>query len=148
MIVKHCGINYECEVAVKCINDNYIKLYTDGKEIAAFYNISDFTEFEISGGSFIEPCDCGNPILLTTYVVKGCTITAEDWVTAEDGVFYYEIANALISGNSTTCNIMLFFAEGTNLVYDAEQEDGKIILYTSAAPLADVVIDSIQITRV
>lgn len=148
MIVKHCGINYECEVAVKCINDNYIKLYTDGKEIAAFYNISDFTEFEISGGTFIEPCDCGNPILLTTYVVKGCTITAEDWVTAEDGGFYYEIANALISGNSTTCNIMLFFAEGTNLVYDAEQEDGKITLHTYAAPFEDVVIDSIQIARV
>lgn len=148
MIVKHSGINYECETAVKCTNDNYIKLYTDGKEVAAFYDISDFTEFEASGGSFIEPCDCGNPILLTTYVVKGCRITAADWATAADGRFYYEITNALISGNPTTCNIMLFFAEGTNLTYDGEQHDGKIILYTTAAPLADVVIDSIQITRV
>ena len=148
MIVKHCGINYECDVAAKCTSDNYIKLYKDGKEIAAFYNITDFTDFEISGGSFVAPCSGGNPILLTTYVVKGCTITAADWQTAADGRFYYEIENALISGNETTCNIMLFFAEGTNLVYDGEQHDGKIILYTTAAPLADVAIDSVQITRV
>lgn len=148
MIVKHCGINYECDVAAKCTSDNYIKLFKDGKEIAAFYEITDFTDFEISGGSFVAPCDGGKPILLTTYAMKGCTITAEDWATADDGRFYYEIENALISENATTCNIVLFFAEGTELTYNAVQGAGKITIYTTAAPLADVVIDSMQITRV
>lgn len=147
MIVKHCGIDYECDVAAKCTSDNYIKLYKDGKEIAAFYEITDFSDFEISGGSFVAPCDGGNPILLTTYVVKGCTISAADWGTADDGRFYYEIENDLVSANATTCNIMLFFAEGTKLIYSAVQSNGKITLYTTAAPLADVVIESIEITR-
>ena len=148
MFVTHCGTTYECDVAAKCTSDNYIKLYKDGKEIAAFYEISDFSDFEISGGSFVAPCSGGNPIILTTYVVKGRTISAEDWATADDGRYFVEIENDLISANATTCNIMLYFAEGTSLSYDAEQENGKIVLYTSAAPLVDVVIDSIEITRV
>ena len=148
MIVTHSNVTYECDVAVKCENDNYIKLYKNGEEIAAFYNISDFTDYSISGGSFIDPCDCANPISLKTYAVKGCTIAPGNWINADDGRYYYEIENSLISGNTTTCNILLFFAAGTEFTYDATQEEGKIILYKNVKPDVDIVIDSIQITRV
>lgn len=150
MQVIHSGVTYECNVAVKCENDKYIKLYdANGVEIAAFHNISDFSEYEISGGSFIAPCDCETPIVLTTYVIGGRTIAADAWILSEDGTKYsYEIENALISGNATTCDILLLFAKDTALEYEATQEDGKIILSVAAAPLYDVVIDSIQITRV
>ena len=149
MIVTHSGTSYECAAAAKCTSDNYIKLYDEnGNEIVSFYNISDFSEYEISGGEFVAPCECGNPIVLTTYVVKGRTISAADWILSDDGTkYYYEIANRLISGNATTCNIMLFFAEGTELSYSAKQEEGKIIFYVDSAPLVDVTINSIQITR-
>ena len=149
MILTHCGTTYECAVAVKCTSDNYIRLYdANGAEIAAFYNISDFSDYELSGGDFVAPCHGGLPIALTTYAIKGRTITAADWVLSDDGTEYcYEIENSLISANSTTCNILLFFAHGTELEYRSEQEAGKIVLYTEAAPLEDVVINSIVIMR-
>ena len=150
MQVTHSGVTYECNVAVKCENDKYIKLYDEnGLEIVSFHNISDFSEYTISGGSFIAPCDCTTPIALTTYANGGRTITPNAWALTEDATkYYYEIENNLISGNSTTCNILLLFAPGTELDYEAAQEDGKITLYVAAAPLFDVVINSIQITRV
>lgn len=148
MIVTHSGETFECDTAVRCESDKYIKLYKNGEEIAAFYNISDFSEYTISGGSFTYPCECDNPILLTTYAIKGCTIATNDWILSDDGSkYYYEIESGLFSGNAKTCNILLFFAEGTELSYTAEQANGKITFFTDAAPLADVVIDSIQITR-
>ena len=146
--VTHSGETYDCAVAVKCVNDNYIKLYDEsGVEIAAFHNISNFSEYTISGGSFISPCDCSVPIPLTTYSLGGRTITSNDWILA-DSRYYYEITSGLISANVTTCNILLLFAQGTELAYEASQEAGKVVLYVDAAPLYDVVIEGIQITRV
>ena len=110
MIVTHCGTSYECAVAVKCEDDKYIKLYdADGVEIAAFYNISDFTEYSISNGSFVAPCDCDTPIIVSTYAVRGRTITPDAWLFADDR-WVYEIENPLISANTTTCNVFLLFA--------------------------------------
>ena len=146
--ITHCGASYECAVAVKCENDKYIKLYDEsGAEIASFNGISDFADFSISGGSFVAPCDCAMPIALTTYVIGGRTIAPGDWLLSDDG-YYYEIACNLISGNATTCDILLIFEPGTEFEYSATQAEGKIILSTEAAPLYDIVIDSIQITRV
>lgn len=146
MIVTHSGATFDCDTAVRCESDKYIKLYKNGEEIAAFYNILDFSEYEISGGSFTYPCECDNPILLTTYVVKGRTISPADW-TLSGNQYYYEIEHNLFSGNAKTCNILLFFEDVTKLQYEATQEDGKITLFTKAAPLVDIVIDSIQITK-
>lgn len=150
MQIIHCGITYECEIAVKCEDDKYIKLYdASGVELAAFYHISDFSEYEISGGSFIAPCDCSVPIVLTTYVVGGRTISTDDWILSDAGEYYFEIENNLISANATTCNVLLLFAEGTELEYTSQQAAGKIVLNVgTSAPLDDVVIDSIQISRV
>lgn len=149
MKIIHDGIEYECAVAVKCTDDNYIKLYdSTGKEIAAFYNISDFDEYTITGGTFTDPGKCSLPIPVSCYVIGDRTISAEDWTTGEDGKLHYEIQNDLISANKATCNVLLLFASGTKLTYTASQQSGKIVLSTDAAPLADVVIESIQITRV
>lgn len=148
MKLIHSGITYNCEVAVKCENDRYIKLYdASGAEIAAFHNISDFTEYEILDGAFVAPCDCTKPILLSTYVIGGRTIKTTDWIESETGGFHYEINNDLISSNITTCDVLLLFAPGTELEYKATQETGKVVLYADSAPEADIVIDSIQITR-
>lgn len=149
MKVIHCGTTYECSYAVKCENDNYIKLYNEnGAEIAAFHNISDFADYEISGGTFVDPCSCRMPIALSVYSIGGRTISTNDWILGADNRYYYEIESDLISANITTCNISIFFAQGTDFEYEAMQETGKLILYTTAAPLADVVIDSLQITRI
>ena len=150
MKVTHCGTTYECAVAVKCENDNYIKLYDEnGVELASFHNISDFSDYTITEGKFTDPCACSMPIKLSTYSIGGRTITTNDWtLVAEGNRYFYEIVSDLISANKTTCNILLLFASGTELEYEAEQEAGKIILYTAAAPLSDIVIDSIQITRI
>lgn len=149
MQIVHSGVTYECAIAVKCENDRYIKLYDEnGAEIASFHNISDFSDYTISGGSFVAPCDCSMPIPLSAYAIGGRTITTNDWILSEDNRFYYEIESGLISDNATTCNVTLLFAEGTTLAYEATQEAGKVVLYTDAAPLADVIIESIQIVRV
>lgn len=150
MQIIHCGVTYECAVAVKCTDDNYIKLYDEnGVEIAAFHNISDFSEYTISGGSFIAPCDCAKPIRVENYALGGRTIKSSDWILSDAGEYYFEIENALISGNATTCNVMLIFAEGTEFEYEAQQAAGKIVLNAgSSAPLVDIVINSIQISRV
>lgn len=150
MKVIHCGVTYECEVAVKCENDCYIKLYdASGAEIISFHGISDFAEFEISGGDFIAPCDCALPIVLTTYVIGGRTITTNDWILAADNSgYYYEIESNLISENAATCDIFILFAKDTDLTYTATQASGKVTINVEAAPLADIVIESIQITRV
>lgn len=150
MKVTYCGTTYECDTAVKCENDNYIKLYdSNGVEIAAFIGIADFSEYTISGGSFIAPCNSEMPIALTAYAIGGRTISTNDWTLSEDEASYYhEIESGLISANTTTCNVMLLFAQGTELEYTATQEAGKIVLHTEAAPIDDIVIDSIQITRV
>ena len=150
MKVIHCGTSYDCAAAIKCEDDNYIKLYdSNGVEIVAFHNISDFSDFEISGGSFTAPCDCAMPIPLTAYSLGGRTITTDDWILSEEGnKYYYEIENDLISSNTTTCNILLLFAQGTELEYEATQRYGKVTLFVDAAPLYDVVIEGIQITRV
>lgn len=148
MKVVHSGVTYDCSVAVKCEDDKYIKLYdANGVEIAAFLNISDFAEYTISGGSFVAPCDCSMPIKTTNYVIGGRTIKTSDW-TASNGRYYYEIENDLISANTTTCDILLLFAKGTSLTYEATQETGKIVLSTASAPASNIVIESIQITRI
>ena len=148
MLLNHCGKTYECAVAVKCENDKYIKLYDEnGAEIMAFHNISDFEDFEISGGSYTDPCHCIMPISLSTYAIGGRTIAASDWVLADSGKYYYEIENDLISGNATTCNILLIFAANTLLPYEGTQEDGKVVLFVNDPPAGDIVIESIQIMR-
>lgn len=150
MRINHCGTIYDCAVAVKCEDDNYIKLYDEnGVEIVAFHNISDFLDFEISGGSYIAPCDCMMPIPLTAYSIGGRTITTDDWILSEEeNKYHYEIESDLISSNTTTCNILLNFASGTDFEYEATQDSGKVTLFVDAAPLFDVVIEGIQITRV
>ena len=149
MKVIHCGTTYECAYAVKCENDNYIKLYNEnGAEIAAFHNISDFADYELIGGTFVDPCSCRMPLALSVYSIGGRTISTDDWILGEDNRYYYEIESALISGNVTTCNISIFFAQGTELDYEATQEAGKLTLYTKAAPLSAIVIDSLQVTRI
>lgn len=150
MKVIHSGTTYECSTAIKCVNDRYIKLYDEnGVEIAAFHDISDFSEYEVSGGSFSDPCSCPTPIILKRYVIGGKTIAFDAWSLSDDGTkFYHEIESNLISGNEKTCDVYLHFASGTELNYEGTQEDGKIILWTDAAPLYDVVIEKIEITRV
>lgn len=150
MQVIHSGTTYECSTAIKCENDRYIKLYDEnGIEIAAFHDISDFSEYTISGGSFTDPCSCGMPIVRSAYVIGGRTIAFDDWILSNDGTkFYYEINHPMISGNEKTCDIFINFAVGTELNYEGTQEDGRIILWTDAAPLYDVVIEKIEITRV
>jgi len=147
MKVTHSGVTYDCSVAVKCENDKYIKLYdADGVEIVSFHNIADFSDYTISGGSFVEPCDCTLPIKVSKYIIGGRTINTSNWI-ASDGKYIYEIESDVISGNATTCDILLLFAKETSLAYEATQEDGKLTLSTYAAPTSDIVIDSIQITR-
>lgn len=149
MKLIHCGITYECAVAVKCDSDKYIKLYDEnGAEIAAFHHISDFSKYTIEEGELVYPCDCTMPIPLSLYTIGGRTITTNDWILGEDNRYFYEITSDLISGNVTTCNIMLMFAAGTEFEYEATQEAGKVTLFTDAAPIADIVIDSVQITRI
>ena len=150
MKIIHCGETFDCAIAVKCEADKYIKLYDEnGVEIAAFHGISDFEEYTISGGSFIAPCDCDLPIALSTYIIGGRTISTNDWILSDSGEYYFEIENGLISANAITCNIMLLFASGTEFEYTSAQEAGKIIITAGeAAPLDDIVIESIQITRV
>lgn len=148
MKVFHNDVSYDCAVAVKCEYDKYIKLYdANGVEIAAFHDISDFSQYTISGGSFIDPCACSMPIALTAFSIGGRTIRTNDW-TLSGNKYHYTISSGLISANETTCNILLLFAPGTELSYTASQEAGKIVLSTPAAPIADVVIESIQISRV
>jgi len=148
MKVTHNNRTYECNVAVKCEIDKYIKLYDEnGAEIASFYNISDFSKYTISGGSFVDPCDCSIAIPVSKYVIGGRTITTNNWILSDDGKYIYEIENDVISGNATTCDILLLFAKGTSLSYEATQEDGKLTLSCVVAPTSDIVIDSIQITR-
>lgn len=145
--ITHCGTIYECETAVKCENDGYIKLYdANGAEIAAFYDIADFAEFEIEG-EYTEPGNCALPIPVACYVIGGRTIAADAWTLGEDSKYYYTIENSLISANVATCNIVLFFASGTDFEYTATQEAGKIVLCVTSAPTAGIVIDSIQISR-
>lgn len=148
MFITHSGEIYECAVAVKCEDDKYIKLYNAaGQEIAAFHNISDFSEYEILNGSFVAPCDCVMPIPLAAYAIKGRTIAINDWAASDSGSYYYEIASDLISANKTTCNILLFFAHGTELEYSTTQEAGKITLNIDAVPDANIVIESIVVIR-
>lgn len=147
MIVKHNGINYECAVAVRCDYDKYIKLYdAAGVEIIAFNDISDFSDFEISGGSFIDPCNCFIPIPVSPIAIGGRTIHPNDWILSEN-LYHYIIENEAISANETTCNVFLSFAENTQLDYIGEQRQGQIVLFTPAAPLFDVVIDGILVIK-
>lgn len=149
MQVKNSGITYDCSVAVKCEADKYIKLYDEnGMEIVSFDNIADFSAYTITGGEFIPPSNCSAPIELTTYVIGGRTIAPDNWILSEDSKYHYEIENNLISANSTTCDILIIFAKGTELSYQATQEAGKLTLLTDAAPEVSIVIDSIMITRI
>ena len=118
----------------------------DGNEIVAFYNVKDFTDYTISGGSFTLPGDCEHPIPLTTYVIKGATISYSDW-ELYGNEYIYKIENDLISGNPTTCNIMLFFETPSKFQYTATQDDGYILIHTKAAPFEPVKIKHIQISR-
>lgn len=148
MQLKHFGTIYECAVAVKCTADKYIKLYDEnGAEIASFYNISDFSDFTLEGGSFSAPCAHNLPILLSTYSIGGHTIKKSDWDVKSTGQYFHEITNNLISANTVTCNITLYFASGTRFNYSAMQENGKIVLYVDVIPEKDIVIDNIIITR-
>ena len=149
MQLTHDGVTYQCAVAVKCESDRYIKLYdAKGVEIISFSGINDFSNFTVVSGSFVAPSECALPISLSAYTIGGKTITTNDWILSDDSTsYYYEIESNLISANTTTCNVMLLFAQGTEFEYTATQEAGKIVLHTEAAPIDDVVIESIQITR-
>lgn len=147
MIVTHDGISYECATAVKCEDDKYIKLFNEaGAEIASFNHISDFTAYTASGGAWIAPCDCSKPIPVSGHAIGKHTIRKEDWILKENNKFYYEIQNDLISANTTTCDILLNFAPGTEFEYSATQEAGKIIFAVNTRPDADITINSMRIT--
>lgn len=149
MKIKHNGVTYECAKAVKCSDDCYIKLYDEaGNEIAAFFGISDFEDYEIIDGEFTDPCDCNVPLQLTLYTIGGRTIQADDWIENDEGVFEYEITSDLISSNISTCNVMLFFAQGTELEFTSIQSRGSIKLQTKSAPTDAIMIESIHIERV
>ena len=149
MQITHSGVTYECSVAVKCEDDRYIKLYdSNGVEIAAFMDISDFSDYTISGGEFIAPCAGGNPVLVTKYIIGGKTINPGNWIQSEDNKYYYEIESDLISSNTTTCDILLLFKKGTSISYTAAQESGKVILFVDTLPESEIVIESIHITRI
>lgn len=148
MQVTNSGVTYDCSVAVKCETDKYIKLYdANGVEIVSFENISDFSKFTISGGSYTAPSSCNVPLELTTYVIGGKTITPSNW-TSSNGKYTYTISNGLISANTTTCDILLVFAKGTDLEYTATQAAGKITLTVNTKPTSNVVIESIIISRI
>ena len=147
MKIIHSGVTYECNVAVKCENDKYIKLYdANGAEIASFNNISDFSDYSVIDGSFVAPCDCKMPISAATYFIGGRTIKSSDWKSVS-GQYQYEITSDLITGNATTCDILLSFADGTDFTYKATQQDGKVVLSTTYKPVVDIVISGIQITK-
>lgn len=148
MQLKHSGETYECNVAVKCESDKYIKLYdANGVEIASFNHISDFSDYTLSGGSFTPPSNCSMPIEVTTYIIGERVIAINDWVL-EDGKYKYTITHNLISANCTTCDILLIFAKGTILQYEAEQKAGELVLYTESIPASDITIESIKISRI
>ncbi len=147
MKVIFCNRSYECAVAVKCESDKYIKLYdSNGVEIAAFHGIKDFNDFECDG-AFSNPCTVATPIALSTHVIPGATINSSDWIQDESG-YYFDIENAMISGNNKTCNIILNFAAGTEFEYNAEQSAGKIRLIVEKRPNDSIVIDSMILFRV
>lgn len=149
--VTHAGITYECAQAIRCDYDKYIKLYdSNGIEMAAFYDIKDFSEYTVTDGSFDYPQNCSFPIPLNTYLLGARVIEYDDWKPTGDGRLYYEIESEWITEQATTCNILLLFEEGTTLEYTATQENGKVTLYISNDPddLNIIYIQSIQITRV
>ena len=77
MKVTHCGVVYDCATAVKCEVNKFIKLYDEnGTEIASFDNISDFSDYAISGGSFTTPGSCSLPIPLFVFNLGGKTYCA------------------------------------------------------------------------
>lgn len=146
--IIHSNDRYVFDVAVKCENDRYIRLYDEsGAEIASFNDISDFSEYPIYGGEFTTPDSCKMPIPLSYYMIGGVTITPDDWEYWGGGEYYYKLSNPLISGNPTTCNVLLNFANGTMFEYTATQEDGSILIFPQSVPTVDIVINSIQITR-
>lgn len=148
MQLVHSGVTYECSVAVKCESDKYIKLYdANGVEIASFNYISDFSDYTLSGGSFVPPSNCSMPIEVTTYILGKRVIALNDWIL-ENGKYKHSIVHNLISANSTTCDILLIFANGTIFEYEAEQKAGELILYTSSLPASDITIESIKISRI
>lgn len=142
----HNGIEYECEYAVKCTLDKYIKLYDAGyNEIASFHGITNFSDFTLEG-AWNEPCAIPIPMSLSPYILQGSTINASDWIKSDSG-FYFDIENVMISGNKKTCNIMLNFAAGTEIEYIAEQSTGKIRLIVDKRPNDSIVIDSMIMFR-
>lgn len=149
MYLVHKNEAYECDVAIKCENDGYIRLYdTNGIETNSFYGISDFSEYKITGGSFTTPDACKMPIPVSSYMVGGVTITPDDWISQSGSKYSYEIECPLMSDNATTCNVFISFKPGTPYFkYDAAQETGKIVLLVETVPTNDIIINSIQFTR-
>lgn len=77
MKVTHSGVTYDCATAVKCEVNKFIKLYDEnGTEIASFDNISDFSDYTISGGSFTAPGSCSLPLPLFVFNLEGKTYCA------------------------------------------------------------------------
>lgn len=77
--VTHCGESYVCTTAIKCENNKFIKLYDENNvEIVSFYNISDFSDYEISGGSFTAPDDCFAPIPVSLYKIGGKVVATNN----------------------------------------------------------------------
>lgn len=144
----HNGITYEAEYAVRCDKDKYIKLF-DAKynEIAAFHEISNFSDYTLVGG-WTSPCAYyPTPISLSAYAMPGAIINATNWIEGESG-YYYDITNALISGNTKTCHVILNFASGTEFEYKAEQTTNQIRLIVDKIPNDLINIESITILRV
>lgn len=128
MQLIHDGVSYECARAVMCEEDCYIRLYdAAGKEIAAFFNISDFSQYTLSGGEFSYP-DCGAVIPMATYLI-GSYYCPDDYWT-KNGVYYdYTIEHPLITHNMATCIVTYTSMHSTlnNIKHRVEQDNGKII---------------------
>ena len=151
MFLVYLNESYECSVAVKCEHNRYIKLYdANGEEIASFTDIADFSEYNVTGGSFTTPASCKFPILATNYIIGGATIGINDWKKTTEstyGSYEYEIKNPIISANAVTCNIFLNFKFGTVFDYTAVQREGSLTLYTHAIPEKDIEIENIQVVK-
>lgn len=103
MKVTHCGVVYDCATAVKCEVNKFIKLYdANGVEIASFDNISDFSDYTISGGSFTAPGSCSLPIPLFVFNLGGktyCALNVKDGERVElltpDAMMYSEVLDGV-----------------------------------------------------
>ncbi len=156
--LKHDGIEYIYDFAIKCEDDNYLILYDENKnEIISFYNISDWSAFEFDpGDSVYDPSSlgfCKSSLNTKTYVTGETWIPPEDFVESElhgDELFECVIPIPIVSPNKITCDVFIEFDLPTTpyFEYTAEQGEGYIKILSKSIPIGGLLINKITITRV